>query len=61
MKFPSLLWEELMEQEFCKQQAPRTRDLAEKADPFTWKRPLAFADRNDTNAGRPSKAAFAKS
>lgn len=50
-----------MEQEFCKQQAPRTRDLAEKADPFTWKRPLAFADRNDTNAGRPSKAAFAKS
>jgi hypothetical protein len=36
-----------MDQEFCRQQARRVRDLAERADPFTRKRLLALADQYD--------------
>ena len=43
-------------EEFCKPQAQRVRDLADKADPFTKKRLLDLADKYDVKAGKPSRA-----
>lgn len=48
-----------MDQEFCRQQAQRVRDLAERADPFTRKRLLDLADRYDVEGGGPSRASRA--
>ena len=51
---PILGWR--MNEDFCKQQAQRVRDLADKADPFTKKRLLDLADKYDVKAGKPSRA-----
>jgi hypothetical protein len=40
-----------MDSDFCRKQALRARDLAEKGDQFTRKRLLALADRYDAQAG----------
>ena len=44
-----------MDSDFCREQALRARDLAEKADQFTRKRLLALADRYDAKASGPSR------
>ena len=41
-----------MDEEFCRQQALRVRDLAGKADPFTRRRLLDLADRYDVKGWR---------
>ena len=55
LKLPTLLMGYFMDSDFCREQALRARDLAEKADQFTRKRLLALADRYDAKASGPSR------
>jgi hypothetical protein len=45
-----------MDESSLKSLADRCRSIAERADPFTKRRPLDLAAQYDTRLGRPSRA-----